>query len=138
MEMERRNKTSNRLFPMLQKLTSFSISFERVSRLLGVYMVTYPFSDVDKDGQFYRDGGIQIRENPIVFRKVADESKEIRRKGGNPNRAYGFAFDYGLAGLALRNNGTDVLIGTDVAGNYRNHLYHAFMNSEDLLVLVPR
>lgn len=126
------------LHSKFQRLVGLSISFERVSHLLGVYMVAHPFSDIDTDGQFYRNGEIQIKENLIVFRKVADESKEIRKKGGNPNRAYGFALDYGLAGLALRNNGTDVLIGTDVAGNYRNYLYHAFMDPEDLLVLVPK
>ena len=51
---------------------------------------------------------------------------------------YGFALHYGLAGVALKQHQTDIVIGTDPAGSYLNFLYHMFLSDKDLLVVVPK
>ena len=49
---------------------------------------------------------------------------------------YGFAYNYGLAGLVLRQKNIDLLIGTDKPGSYMNHLYHTFIQPDQLFVEV--
>ncbi|MBP9702558.1 hypothetical protein KBD69_02625 [Candidatus Woesebacteria bacterium] len=96
-------------------------------------------SDLVEDGKIMRSGDIQFGHlNKDVARKTYDEARHKRGRGESEYESYGFHLNYGLAGLALRSRGVDLIIGTDPETSYMNYLYHAFMDPKDLMIVVPR
>ena len=112
-----------------------------------------PFSDVVEDGKklfvpsrvmstsVSRSGREKIEfeyYNPKVFNQVGNQAVRLIGEGQAMYEPFGFALNYGLAGLAMLQRNVDILIGTDPPGVYLNYMYHAFMPPKDLIVMVPK
>lgn len=115
------------------------VNFCRFSDLTGSYLsLGEPLSDLYEDGERLHNQFVSFPVNENILQKVKNEQLESSRKGISIYEPAGFMLNYGLAGMALKNSGTDILIGTDTSGSYMNYLYHSFIGSEELLVVVPK
>ncbi len=116
--------------------------FMQFSQIIGGYgSLLKSGSDLMEDGRLLTEDNVSFYMNPGVSEKLQNTYREYRSKGISHNIAAGFALNYGIAGLVMRQRGVDIFIGTDfpnTAGHFRNYLYHTFMNSGDLLVFVPK
>lgn len=93
-------------------------------------------SDLVEDGVMFANGSVTFNVNSKVMSQIYDESSH--NEGDARFEPYGFGLNYGMAGLALRSRGVDIVIGSDKPGSYLNYLYHTFMDPNDLMVLVPK
>ncbi len=120
-------------------LEGLQINISRFSDLTGGYFgLAGPLSDLVEDGKKLHNKSISLEVNQEVLRKVTDEQLESTKKGVSIYESSGFMLNYGVAGMILRNLGTDILIGTDASGSYMNYLYHSFIKPEELFVVVPK
>lgn len=121
------------------KLSAIKINFSRISDKTGsFYGLSRPFSDLVEDGKKIKEGTVSFYTNGDVMKKVENDQMAVIGKGGSVYESLGFMLNYGIAGMILRNNGTDILIGTDSAGSYMNYLYHSFIKYQELFVVVPK
>jgi hypothetical protein len=92
------------------------------------YEVGQPLSDLTEDGEKLMNGSVSFFMNERVKRGLVS-SLRIKER-------YGFALNYGLAGMILRDR--EMVIGTDKPGSQLNYMYHTFIRNEDLFVVVPK
>lgn len=98
-----------------------------------------PSSDLHADGSLYFANKDSFPLNERVDRIITHELLHRRGGRGEQKQFYeplGFALNYGVAGVALRQHDVDMIIGIDKPGSYLNHLYHTFLNPEDLYMEV--